>query len=152
MGIYYYYVNLSKSEMFAVDALGGGVRRSALGRTLAARAFHLMLTSEGGRWAGDSVAIIGDDIAPDWQRIASEFANIQANAILTVFNSDGFEELAERATTDSRLMLQLCYLVSTGQAPELERDLNQICDDNYRKRYAALSKQHPHFHGINLIP
>ena len=120
MGVYDHYVNLSRKERFPVDSLGGGIKRGALGRTLAARALHLMLDNGGGRWAGDKIAIMGDDVTPDWDRITQEFVDIEADAILTVFRADGFEEIREIASRDDAFLMQLCHMVISRQALELE--------------------------------
>lgn len=154
MGIYYHYANLTKRERFAVDSLGGGVKFSALGRTLAARAFHLLVVSLGqprqseqpvpmgpGHWAADSIAIVGDDLLLDWEGFKSEFADIEANAIVLVFNSDGFNEIGQAAAEDDSFFMQLCYLVSTRQAIRLEPYMRERFGANYLQRYKELCRE-----------
>ncbi|HYO09570.1 MAG TPA: hypothetical protein VER17_11415 [Tepidisphaeraceae bacterium] len=151
-----------------MDALGGGSKRSAFAYTLASRAFHLMLDdypggypsatrvlespwSQAGFWAGDSVAIVGDDqIVPDWERFAKEFAEVDANAILVVFNIDGFRQLGEAAERDDSLFMEMCYLVSTRQALALEPHLRRVFGHKYLHRYKELRQQLVWFHPKNL--
>ena len=66
MGVYYYYVNHSKRELFPVDCFGGPVKRNGIGRGLGARAFALMLVEQYGRWVNDEVVVLGDDNRDDW--------------------------------------------------------------------------------------
>jgi hypothetical protein len=135
MGVYYHYFNFTKRERFCIGALGGGVKRSNLGHTLAGRAFHLMLVglpgdrshASNGRWAFDSVAVVGDDTMPfeQWERLCNEFADISADAVAAVFRADGLDELGSAAEQDDQLFLQLCYLVATRQVMAMEPHMKQ---------------------------
>ena len=151
MGIYYYYANATKRECFPIDALGGGLKHNALGFTLASRAFHLLLPGEPGhgpgppdrlygRWAGDSIFIIGDDLVPDWNQFVSEYTNIEADAILLVFKTDGFDGIGEAAEKEDTLYMQLCHLAVTGQAPQLEAELKRRFGTGYLQRYTSLCR------------
>jgi hypothetical protein len=151
MSVYYHYVHLSKKERFAVDSLGGGIKRSSLGRTLAGRAFHLMLENVSGRWAGDNIVIMGDDVIPDWEQITAEFIDIEANAILTVFQADGFDEIRASAAHDNGFFMQLCHMVITGQAIEMEVQLQEMCGGSYQKRYAQLCQKRTWFLPKNVV-
>ena len=152
MGVYYHYANFTRRERFGVDAVGGGIKLSNLGYTLASRAFHLFLAGSSGRkedtprhglgrWAGDSVAIVGDDLVPDWEQFKAEFTDIEANAILVVFRADGFEEIGAVAQGDTRLFMQLCHLAVTRQVPELEPHLKQTFGGRYLARYKELCQR-----------
>jgi hypothetical protein len=157
MGIYYHYANLTKRERFGVDSLGGGIKFAALGRTLAARAFHLLVMSMEapgqtkavpmgpGHWAADSIAIVGDDLVPDWESFKNEFTDIEADAIVLVFNADGFEEIGAAAAQDDSLFMQLCYLVSTRQAMRLEPHVREQFGANYLQRYKELCRDRAWF-------
>jgi hypothetical protein len=163
MGIYYHYANFTKRERLAVDALGGSPRFSAAGRTLAARAFHLLMFDRTpgapgddpkhwqGRWARDSVAIVGDDLLPDFEKFKAEFADIGANAILLVHSADGFEEIAEAAHKSKSLFMELCYLVSTRQALELEPHMKQEFGGRYLQRFKELCREDRLFTPVDLI-
>ena len=160
MGVYYHYFNFSKRERFAIDALGGNSKWGGIGRTLAARAFELMLVgvphdrspAPGGRWAFDSVAVVGDDTMPieQWERLSEEFVDVSADAIAAVFRADGFAELGAAAEREDRLFLQLCYLVATRQLPALEPFMRQRFGDAFLKRYKALTEKHPRFVAVDL--
>lgn len=141
MGVYYYYVNLTKKEKFCIDTLGGSLRHRGLGRTLASRAFHLMLDYSKGRWAGDYVAVMGDDNTPDWSHLSETLTDIDAIVILTLFYIDGFKEIGEIAKHDRYLFMQLCHLVVTRQALELEPLLLEYFGASYLKKYKELCKE-----------
>ncbi|HET6250951.1 MAG TPA: hypothetical protein VFE47_24900 [Tepidisphaeraceae bacterium] len=161
MGVYYYYANFTRYERFCIDSLGGGMKRAAIGNTLASRAFHLMLTGEpggtvaalpetAGRWVGDSIAIVGDDHLPDWEQFQQEFTDIEANAILLVFRADGFERLGEAAEKQNSFFMQLCYLVATRQVLDLEPHLKKQFGAHYLRRYKAFCQKDPRFLGKDL--
>lgn len=152
MGAYYHYVNFSKKERFSVDSLGGGSKLGAIGYTLGSRAFHLMLVEMTGRWAGDKIAILGDDHSPIWDEVYSDFIEIDANVIMTVFMEDGFDELKEYALEDTDFLMQLCYMADSKQALELESDLQSICSGSYKERYAELCKVNYKFRPLDIIP
>lgn len=152
MGVYYHYANFTRRERFGVDAVGGGNKLSNLCYTLASRAFHLFLVDSSGRkedtprhglgrWAGDSVAIVGDDLMPDWEGFKAEFTDIEANAILVVFRADGFEQIGDVARRDSRLFMQLCHLAVSRQVPDLDPQLKQAFGGRYLARYKELCEQ-----------
>lgn len=149
MGTYDHYVNLTKHERFAAD-FGGGAKQHALGRTLASRAFHLMLVGapnvgapaqQRGRWSGDAIAIVGDDLRPDWERLQQDFTDIEANAILLVFNVDGFDSIAEAAQRDTALFMELCHLVASRQAMEIDPHMKRVFGGQYLHRYKELCKE-----------
>ena len=148
MGTTYNYANLTKREWFATDALGGSAKLSGLGLNLTARAFNLLLVQgyaptaaadpiRPGRWAGDAVAIIGDT-DDNWLRYNDEFADLAADVILLVFSCDGFERIASVAEEDSHLFIQICHLVVTRQAPDLEPHVKQWLGTSIRQRYKDL--------------
>lgn len=148
MGSYYYYVNDTKRERFCIDALGGDCRIHAIGRTLASRAFHLLLVRPPsspesanaqfeGRWAGDSISIVADDSTPNF----TELTDIRANAILSVFRIDGFEEIGNAADAEVSLFMELCHLVVTRQVIDLEPHLKSKFGAQYLSRYKDLCKE-----------
>ena len=153
MGIYYHYANFTKRERFGVGAVGGSSKGWAFGYTLASRAFHLLLAGQPGTvapsapgtrgsWAGDSIAVVGDDNMPDWEQFQREFADLEANAILLVYRTDGFEPIGEVAESNTFLFMQLCHLVATRQAMELEPHLKQRFGGPFLRRYKELCKEH----------
>lgn len=148
MGVYFHYANYTKRERFHIDALGGGIKRSAVGRTLASRAFHLLLLDEPrrtvkdvGRWKGDSIAIVGDDYLPDWDKFMQEFVDIAANTIVLLYRTDGFQTIAEAAETESRLFMQLCHLVVTRQVLDLERHMKERFGERFLRRYQEIASR-----------
>ena len=157
MGIFYHYANFTKRERFAVCALGGGSKIQVLGRTLAARAFHLLTVDRTrpdrdgyvsmgrGHWARDSIAIVGDDLMPDFEHFQADFIDIAADVILIIFDEDGFEAIGEAATQDDMLFMQLCYLVATRQGLRLEVPMRAKFGGDYLKRYKELCRQNVWF-------
>ena len=161
MGVYFHYANFSKRERFAIDAIGGGINRGAVGRTLAARAFHLLLMGEPapgqhvtpgrpGYWAGDSIAIVGDDHLPDWEQFKVDFTDIDPDVILLVFDFDGFDEIGEAAENYTSHFMQLCYLVATRQALALDQHLRRRFGARYMKRYQDLCRERPYTKSADL--
>jgi hypothetical protein len=154
MGTTYSYANLTQREWFSADALGGSSKSSGLGFNLGARAFDLLLVRGGGhspsdpvrmgRWAGDSIAIVGDDDG-EWLRYLEEFADLGADVILLVHAHDGFERLGEAAERDDGLFMQLCHLVVTRQALQLEPDMKSRFGANFRQRYKDLCAENRWF-------
>ena len=151
MGTTYHYANLTKREWFSAGAFGENSKFSGLGRTLAARAFDLLLIIGGqptdaagpartGRWAGDAVGIIGDD-HPEWLRYLDEFVLLDADVLALVYRHDGFDGIAAAARSDTVLFMQLCHLAVTRQVPQFEAHLKQHFGGNFLNRYAALFRE-----------
>jgi len=145
VGTTYHYANLTKREWFRTDALGGSAKLTGLGRSLTARAFELLLVRNNvasmsndpvwiGRWAGDAIALIGDT-DDNWLQYDDEFVDLTADVILLLVSNDGFDCIAAVAEEDSRLFMQLSYLVETHQAPVLEPHMKQRFGTRYWKRY-----------------
>jgi hypothetical protein len=144
MGVTYHYSNLTKREWFAADALDGNSKRGGLGLGLTARAFDLLLLggqpapASGkvhlGRWSCDSVTLIGDT-DENWLRYLEEFSDIDADVILMMYAEDGFENIGTAAEGDRSLFMELCHLVVTRQALQLEAEMTRQFGPNFRKRY-----------------
>ena len=163
MGTYFHYVNFTRRERFSISALGGGDKFSAVGRTLAARAFEVMLTMRGSanlpdsyeparcRWGGDEVAVVGDDSDPDWEAIRTGFVDIGANVILMLMEVDGFEPVREAAERDASLFMQLCHLATTGQSRPLEGELERHFGEDFRRKYKQLCEERVWFEPLNVV-
>ena len=153
MGVSYHYVNRARREHFAASALGGGDKRAALGRTLAARAFHLMLLPDhpAGRWAGDPITLLGDS-DPGWNEIRDHYTDVRAHAIRAVFEEDGFAPLGEAAATSDGLFMSLAHLALTRQLPALDDGLRAAFGADYPKHYARLCDTRPWFRPADLPP
>ena len=162
MGTYFYYVNFTRRERFSISALGGGDKLSSIGRNLAARAFELMVTRRGtgllgelpalcGRWAGDEVAVVGDDWDEDWDAIRESHVDIGANVILLLMEFDGFEPLREAAEQDSFLFMQLCHLATTGQSKPLEKEMEHHFGVDFRRRYKQMCQERVWFQPLNIV-
>lgn len=163
MSVYYSYANYSKHERFGVDAVGGSGKLGAFGYTLASRAFHLMLVgpprsagspprgSRLGRWAGDSIAIVSESNVSDWEQFETQFTDIEADAILTIFHADGFEQIGQAAQGDVGLFMELCHLAVTRQAIELDSPIKAAFGVRYLHRYKELCNEYPWFRGKDLI-
>ena len=146
MGVTYQYANLTKREWFSASAFGGSGNSRGLGTNLTARAFELLLVRpyrrhaeaadaiEVGRWADDSIAIVGDDDAK-WLEYFEQFADLYADLIPLINHRDGFEGLGEAAAKDDRLYAQICHLIVTRQAMELEGGMKARFGTNFRQRY-----------------
>jgi hypothetical protein len=154
MGVYYHYVNFTKQERFAINSLGGGIKFGNAGFTPASRALHLLIIDEPrdssadeylerGRWSGDSIAVLGDDITADFDRLYDACVDIAADAILLVYRYDGCELLFDTAEQEDRLYMQLCHLSANGQAPGLMQDMKARFGASYLQRYRkAAEKSH----------
>ena len=97
-----------------------------------------------GRWSCDSITLIGntDD---DWLRYSEEFADVHADVILLVYSRDGFEDIASAAENDEPLFMELCHLVVTRQALELEPHMKQKFGTNFRQRFKDYCRNQPGF-------
>ncbi|QEL14243.1 hypothetical protein [Limnoglobus roseus] len=155
MGTTYHYANLTKQEWFSTDALGGSAKLRGLGLNLTARAFDLLFIAglapatvtdpvRPGRWVGDVVVIIGDT-DENWLRYNDEFADLTADVILLVHTCDGFDRIASAAEEYDALFMQVCHIVSTGQAPELESQMKQRFGTSLRQRYKELCQNNRWF-------
>jgi hypothetical protein len=155
MGTTYHYASLTKREWFPTDALGGNPKLGGLGLNLTARGFDLLLVRGqapavaadlvcAGRWSGDAVAIIGDT-DEEWLRYNDEFADLTADVILLVAARDGFDRIGDAAEEDSGLFMQLCHLVVTRQAPELEPQMRQRFGTRFWSRYQDLCHERSWF-------
>jgi hypothetical protein len=155
MGTTYHYASLTRREWFPTDALGGSPKVGGLGLNLTARGFELLLVRghapaaadsrvRTGRWSGDAIAIIGDT-DDDWLRYNDEFADLTADVILLVASLDGFERIGDAAEEDGGLFMQLCHLVVTRQAPELEPHLRQRFGARFWSRYQDLCRERSWF-------
>ena len=145
MGIYYYYVNHTKQELFPVDCFGGPIKRNGIGRGLGARAFALMLNEDNGRWVTDDVAVVGDDHRDDWLEIRENYTDITANAILLVVAEGGIDEVLDEAKSDDHVFMQLCHMITTGQTPELRDRFVDRFGTNFSSKYQSLCKEWSHW-------
>jgi hypothetical protein len=155
MSITYHYANLSKKEWFDASAFGGSGDRHGLGLNLTARAFELLLVRgyqrqsnddpiAFGRWADDSIAIIGDS-DEKWLEYQKHFADLYVDLIPLIHQHDGFAGLAEAAEGDDRLYAQICHLIFTRQAIELESGMKERFGTNFRQRYNDVLPKLHHF-------
>jgi hypothetical protein len=119
-------------------------RRSQPGRTRAEFAPPRGEPIDVGRWAYDSIALVGDT-DDNWLRYNEEFADIEADVILLVYAYDGFEDIASAAEAHEDVFVQLCHMVVTRQALELEPHMKQKFGTNFRQRYKDYCRQHPRF-------
>ncbi len=145
MGTTYHYANFSKREWFSTDALGGNPKLGGLGLNLTARGFDLLLVRgfsptvpndpvRVGRWSGDAVAIVGDT-DDDWLQYYEGFTDLTADIILLVVSCDGFELVGDAAAEDTGLFMQLCHLVVTRQALQLEAHMQQRFGTGFYSQY-----------------
>jgi hypothetical protein len=155
MSISYHYANLSKQEWFGASAFGGSGNRHGLGINLTARAFELLLvrgytkqTKEDpiafGRWADDSIAIVGDT-DKKWLEYLEQFVDLYVDLIPLINRSDGFAGLGEAAEKNDRLYVQICHLIFTRQAMELENGMKERFGANFRQRYKDALPKLLHF-------
>jgi hypothetical protein len=153
VGTTYHYANLTKREWFSADVLGGSSKWTGLGFNLGSRAFDLLLLDRHpqdndprvvsiGRWAGDSVAIVGD--ATDrWLQYRAEFDNLAADVVMLIYRCDGFDSIAEVAQHDTSVFIQLCHLAVTRQSPELEPHLGEKFGSSFRRKYKDFLSKSP---------
>jgi hypothetical protein len=164
MGTLYRYINHTKHEWFSAAAFGENNKLSGLGLSLSSRAFHLLLVDRGdlsgagrvlqeGYWAGDSVALVGDDDCDDetWRRYRTEFIDLDADVILFMYRRGGFDDIAAAAERSDCLFMQLCYLVTTHQAPpSLEPDMKRRFGGNFLHRHKQLWEELTWFEPRNV--
>ncbi len=98
-----------------------------------------------GRWAGDAVAIIGDT-DDNWLQYNDEFVDLTADVILLVISRDGFDRVGSTAEEDSSLFMQMCHLVVTHQAPDLEKHMRERFGTRFWQRYKDLCRDAACFH------
>lgn len=67
MGVYYYYLNHTKQQMFCTDPIGPYFKRSFVGINLGSVALHHLLSNElsgespwSGAWIGDEIEVVAD--------------------------------------------------------------------------------------------
>jgi hypothetical protein len=148
MGTTYHYANLTRREWFSTSAFGGSGKLNGLGLTLTGRTFELLLVGghgrsaesdpvDFGRWAGDAIEIIGDN-DDRWLQCNEQFTDLYADLIPFIHHFDGFEQLGQAATRDRRLYVQICHLIVTRQALELESGMKKTFGANYWARYKEL--------------
>jgi hypothetical protein len=154
MSVTYHYANLTKQEWFDASAFGGSGNRHGLGLNLTARVFELLLVrgyqrqTEAdpiafGRWADDSIAIVGDT-DEKWLEYRERFSDLYVDLIPLINQYDGFAGLAEVAEKNNRLYVQICHLIFTRQAMELEGGMKERFGPDFRQRYKdALPKLLP---------
>lgn len=161
MGVYYHYINHSKREYFAISALGGAIKFSAIGHNLAARAFGLLIARPNpethmgmyricGRWCDDNVVLDGDDYNPEWDTITDTYRNIGPDLIPMLVEVDGFEPIAQAASSDDWFFMELSYLTISGQTPQLEAEMIRVFGEGYRSRYGMLCRENSWFNPQNL--
>ena len=162
MGTYFHYVNFTKRERFRISALGGGDKLSNVGLNLAARAFELMLTRRPaeefkklpdlcGRWAGDEVAVVGDDWDSGWDAIQKDYVDIGANVLLMLMEFDGFEPVGEAAERDASLFMQLCHLATTAQSGALEKEMEKHFGGDFRRTYKQMCRERSWFAPLDVV-
>jgi hypothetical protein len=148
MSTSYQYASLTKRQWFSASALGGSGNRHGFGKNLTSRAFELLLVGipgasaascgiYAGCWAGDSIAIVGDN-CDLWLKYDDDFDDVYADLIPMVNDYDGFEPLAEVAEECGRLYVQICHLIVTKQAIGLEAGMKLAFGANYWQRYKDL--------------
>lgn len=155
MGITYHYASLTKQEWFSASDFGGSGKRGGLGFNLTAHLFELLLISDVGvrsdqrlrvdvgGWAGDSIAIIGDS-NDQWLEYKARFTDLYADLIPMIYRNDGFAPLGDLAADDDRLYVQICHLIFSRQALDLEFNMRERFGPNFGRRYKdALPKLYP---------
>lgn len=145
MSTSYQYASLAKREWFSTSAFGGSGNFRGLGLNLSARAIELLLISgkgrhapedpvDLGRWAGNSVEIIGDN-DERWLQFNEQFRDLYADLVPMIHRHDGFALFGGVAAKDNRLYVQICHLIFTRQVLELEPPMRETFGPNFRQRY-----------------
>lgn len=105
MGVYYYYVNDSKKQLFCIDPAGYDIKQYALGRNLGSRVLSYLLMeysydSTGidphpliGSWIGDRIYVTGDDYGRDFNSIRADYADIAQDVFELVVHISPFDLL-----------------------------------------------------------
>lgn len=105
MGVYYYYVNESKQQLFCIDPAEWDIKQYALGRNLGSRALSYLLLencyeSTGiephpliGSWVGDRIYVTGDDYGASFKAIRKTYTNIAQEILELVVEVSPFDLL-----------------------------------------------------------
>jgi hypothetical protein len=88
-------------------------------------------------WVGDLVTIVGDS-EEEWLDYQAEFADLDADVIVFVYNHGGFEQIGDAAERDTHLFMRVCHLVVTRQALALEPQMTKRFGAKFRLRYKEL--------------
>jgi hypothetical protein len=165
MAEYFLYANLDRREYFLVDALGGALESSGVGRNLGARALGLLLMARGranppagveGAWAGDRILAVGDYLADGGyskaelhaETVQAEhsdqtlFAFVEATyrdmvsaVALMLLRHDGPTELLEAANKHDDLFVVLGELALLHRHDDVARALDERVGPDWRKEY-----------------
>lgn len=164
MGAYYFYVCLDREEYFSAGALGGGNKRSALGRGLESRAFALLVEEPGsaeaaagalagvkpGRWSGCRVATINDEY-PAPSRLLPEagdgllpfvedrFRDIGSSVAMMMLEIDG-NALLDAAEASESFLITLAELAVVHHQVPVARALEARFGPEWIKTYTRRRK------------
>lgn len=105
MGVYYYYVNETRSQYFCIDPSGRDIKQYAVGHNIGSRAFSYLLLDKNeyatgvkdhplvGSWIGDRCYITGDDYCTSFAKIQTEYEDIGQQIIELMVHNDPWELL-----------------------------------------------------------
>ena len=93
----------------------------------------------------DDVVVLGDDNRDDWLTLRQEYQNITANAILTVADAGGIDEVLDCAESETGLYMQLCHLITTKQIPEFNDAFLKRFGTGFVKKYQNLCNERTHW-------
>lgn len=148
MSQYYNIVNLDKKQFFSPDIFNDGVKLGAvmngihpyvLGRLLLVD-FDVdkpIKKFKTGYWAGDKLAILGDESRNEFTDRQEEFENIGAELLFSFINDENFQELIlNQLKADKQYYARIGFIVHqyTDRAEELKKFLIRNFSDNWEKK------------------
>lgn len=134
MGVYYFYANHDKKQYFSIGLLGAGIKRSSLGRTPGARALSLMLLDDF-YWKNDRISVTDDADEIEYERLKTEYQNIDIDATLLLIEKDGLQEYEENFKNNSGTFILLCELADILGNKEISDYLTKNYGSDWRKKY-----------------
>ena len=166
MSVCFIYVNLDRQEYFSTGALGGGMKKSSLGRNLEARALGLLLMErskstdgrvEPGAWAGNRVIAAGDGDAPPntvdvlaeegrslYEHACKHYRDIRA-AIALMMLCHERDALLDAADSHADVFILLGELAHVHRCDNVARALQERFGADWLKSYGRRRKE---FHRV----
>jgi hypothetical protein len=179
MGEYFVYANLDRREYFDIGGLGGSIKASGLGLNPASRGLGLLLLTGDpswakvpgvGRWAGESIAAVGDyapigtefrsgrepfvraqfptEMTP-YEYIEKHYANVISSVAAMILRVDGPEWLVEVSAGEGGLFVLLSELHLIHHVPGIGAAMDAHLGPEWMKRY---KEQRHHWYGPTPAP
>ncbi|QDU53083.1 hypothetical protein [Gimesia panareensis] len=139
MGVYYYYVNETRSQYFCIDPSGRDIKQYAVGHNIGSRALSYLLLDNDeyatgvkvhplvGSWIGDRFYITGDDYCTTFERIQAEYEDLGQQIIELLVDIDPWN-LLEYGGVDWLLNL----IEDSGQFVTITNEMRKRMSHEFR--------------------